>query len=135
MLFNSPYFIFVFLPIVVSVFYLIGNRGHHRKAISWLVLASLYFYGYWNPAYVALMLSSILVNYSLGVSLSKAQGNIKYRNHILAAGVIFNLSLLGYFKYAHFFVNTISSIGFSEIAIEEIVLPLAISFFTFQQIA
>jgi D-alanyl-lipoteichoic acid acyltransferase DltB (MBOAT superfamily) len=135
MLFNSPYFIFVFLPIVVSVFYLIGNRGHHRIAISWLVLASLYFYSYWNPAYVVLILSSILVNYSLGVLLSGARGQDKYKNQILFAGVVFNLSLLGYFKYANFFINTINSTGYSEISIDEIVLPLAISFFTFQQIA
>lgn len=60
MLFNSFEFIFVFLPITILVFHLIGKQGHHRVAIAWLVGASLFFYGWWNPAYLGLMIFSIL---------------------------------------------------------------------------
>jgi D-alanyl-lipoteichoic acid acyltransferase DltB (MBOAT superfamily) len=135
MLFNSPFFIFAFLPIAAIVFYLIGNRGHFRIATSWLVLASLFFYGYWNPAYLWVIVGSILVNYSLGVLLSTSATKDQLKNIVLAIGVTANILLLGYYKYANFFIDTINRTGLSDIQIESIVLPLAISFFTFQQIA
>ncbi len=69
MLFNSYEFIFLFLPITLLVFFSIGGRGHHRIAIAWLVGASLFFYGWWNPAYLGLILASILFNYATGVAL------------------------------------------------------------------
>ena len=69
MLFNSIEFIFVFLPVVLLVFYMIGSYGNHRVAISWLVGASLFFYGWWNPAYLGLILGSILFNYAMGAAL------------------------------------------------------------------
>jgi alginate O-acetyltransferase complex protein AlgI len=96
MLFNSPLFIFIFLPITVLGFYLIGSQGFHKAAVSWLVGASFFFYGYWNPPYVLLLLGSILFNYASGISLSKKQ-----RKGILAVGVTANLGLLGYFKHSN----------------------------------
>ncbi len=75
MLFNSYEFVFVFLPTVLFGFHLIGKQGHHRVAIAWLVGASLFFYGWWNPAYLSLMLFSILFNYSIGISLSNTSGH------------------------------------------------------------
>lgn len=134
MLFNSSIFIFAFLPITLLVFYLVGGRGHHRIAISWLVLASLFFYGWWNPAYLGLILSSILVNYAIGVALG-SPGAVSARKLSLALGIIFNLGLLGYFKYANFFVDNFNTITGLHVPLDHIVLPLAISFFTFQQIA
>jgi D-alanyl-lipoteichoic acid acyltransferase DltB (MBOAT superfamily) len=133
LLFNSYIFIFIFLPITLTGFYLIGGRGHHRIAISWLVGASLFFYGWWNPAYLGLILASILVNYALGVSLGNrdTQGG----KGVLALGITFNLGLIGYFKYANFFINNINWTFGSTFHLETIILPLAISFFTFQQIA
>ena len=133
MLFNSYHFIFIFLPITLIGFYLIGGRGHHRIAISWLVGASLFFYGWWNPAYLGLILASILVNYALGVSLGNhdTQGG----KGILALGIAINLGIIGYFKYANFFINNINWALDSTFHLETIILPLAISFFTFQQIA
>jgi alginate O-acetyltransferase complex protein AlgI len=110
-------------------FYLIGGRGHHRLAVSWLVAASFIFYGYWNPPYVLLLLSSILFNYTTGILLSKKQ-----RKGILTLGVTANLGLLGYFKYSSFFVDNINVLIGSDIVFEQVILPLAISFFTFQQI-
>jgi len=129
MLFNSYIFILVFLPIVLVVFHLIGKRGHHRIAISWLVGASLFFYGWWNPAYLGLILASIIFNYVAGVQLGK-----KPSRFVITFGIMVNLGLLGYFKYANFFVDNFNLVSNRNIHLEEIILPLAISFFTFQQI-
>jgi alginate O-acetyltransferase complex protein AlgI len=129
MLFNSYIFIFVFLPVVLLGFYLIGRGSHHRIAISWLVGASLFFYGWWNPAYLGLILLSILFNYSVGFWLGKSPSKIT-----LALGIIINLGTIGYFKYANFFIDNLNILTQTNIHLEQILLPLAISFFTFQQI-
>ncbi len=129
MLFNSYIFIFIFLPIVLLGFHLIGQRGHHRIAISWLVGASLLFYGWWNPAYLGLILVSILFNFAVGASLGKNPSK-----RFLIFGVIVNLGLLGYFKYANFFVENLNIVINESFHFEQIILPLAISFFSFQQI-
>jgi len=130
MLFNSYIFIFLFLPITLLGFHLIGMRGYHRAALAWLVLASLFFYGWWNPVYLTLILGSMLLNYIIGVSLNQNSSR-----GILIFGIAINLILLGYFKYANFFVNNLNAISGSNFHLENILLPLAISFFTFQQIA
>lgn len=139
MLFNSYEFLFAFLPITLLVFFYIGTIGHHRIAIAWLVATSLFYYGWWNPAYLGLILGSIFYNYSLGVALS---GNMLAidRHHIkkkslLIFGIASNLALLGYFKYANFFVDTVNVLADTSYNIDKIILPLAISFFTFQQVA
>ena len=133
MLFNSYIFIFLFLPVTLTGFYLIGGRGHHRIAISWLVACSLFFYGWWNPAYLGLILASILFNYSIGMVVSSTSTG--HRKAMLAFGVAANLVLLAYYKYANFFVDNLSFALGSSYHLETIILPLAISFFTFQQIA
>jgi D-alanyl-lipoteichoic acid acyltransferase DltB (MBOAT superfamily) len=132
-LFNSYIFIFLFLPVTLAGFYLIGGRGHHRVAISWLVACSLFFYGWWNPAYLGLILASILFNYAMGMVVS-SQSTAR-RKFMLALGVAANLGLLGYFKYANFFVDNLNLALGTSFHLETIILPLAISFFTFQQIA
>ena len=134
MLFNSPLFIFLFLPVTLLVFFLIGGRGHHRVAIAWLVGMSLLFYGWWNPAYLGLILGSILFNYALGVQLGGERGEGEGR-WVLIFGVAANLGVLGYFKYANFFVDNLNAVGGFALSLEPVLLPLAISFFTFQQIA
>jgi|SaaInlStandDraft_6_1057023.scaffolds.fasta_scaffold27026_2 alginate O-acetyltransferase complex protein AlgI len=134
MLFNSYIFIFLFLPIVLLGFHLIGKQGHHRVAIAWLVGVSLFFYGWWNPAYLGLMLVSILFNYGVGVSLGRTPRKLS-KKPVLIFGVVVNLALLGYFKYANFFVDSLNSITGTNIVLLQVILPLAISFFTFQQIA
>ena len=129
MLFNSYEFIFIFLPIVLFGFHLIGKQGNHRIAIAWLVGASLFFYGWWNPAYLGLILFSILFNYALGIKLGSAKSQLT-----LIVGVSANLALLGYYKYANFFIDNLSAITGTNITLYQVILPLAISFFTFQQI-
>lgn len=136
MLFNSYEFIFVFLPITLLGCYLIGRRGYQRIAISWLVGASLFFYAWWNPIYLGLILGSILFNYTLGASLGNRKTPQKSASNrgILLFGVAVNLGALGYFKYANFFVDSFNAVAGTRLYSETIVLPLAISFFTFQQI-
>lgn len=130
MLFNSYVFIFVFLPVTLLGFHLIGRRGHNRIAVAWIVGASLLFYGWWNPAFLSLMLASILFNYAVGVSLGS-----RPQREVMVFGVIANLALLGYYKYTNFFVSNLNALAGSTYTLENIILPLGISFFTFQQIA
>ena len=130
MLFNSYVFLFIFLPISLLGFYLIGARDHHRTASAWLVACSLFFYGWWNHVYITILLTSILLNYSIGSLLAKTKSK-----KLLLFGIALNLSALGYFKYANFFIENINLLLSTPIQFYEVVLPLAISFFTFQQIA
>ena len=132
MLFNSYIFIFCFLPITLFVFIFLEKYNWRETALAWLTLTSLFFYGWWNPTYLALILTSIVLNYGIGIVLSNA---VSFRKLILALGVSANLGALFYFKYADFFLTTISSIAGITHSPLNIVLPLAISFFTFQQIA
>ena len=137
MLFNSYPFIFLFLPITIYLFYLLG-RYSQPTAAAWLVIASLFFYGWWNPRYLALLLISIIVNYAIGVGLIKEQqrcGKSKRCKAILVIGLTFDLVLLGYYKYANFVIHNINELTGSSWNLGEIVLPLGISFFTFTQIA
>jgi len=134
MLFNSYPFIFLFLPIVLIGFFYIGNRGHHRIAASWLIAASLFFYGWWNPAYLGLILGSILFNYSIGLAITSNEMKGRSRK-LLILGLAGDLFLLGYYKYTNFLLATSNSILDTNFNLEAIILPLGISFFTFQKIA
>ena len=129
MLFNSLTFIYGFLPIVLLAFYAIGRRSD-RIALIWLTVASLCFYGYWKPEYLALITGSMVFNYWLGGIIR----SVTPGKRTLTFGVAVNLVTLGYFKYANFFVENFNSLTSSQFTLSKIVLPLAISFFTFQQI-
>lgn len=102
-----------------------------------LVIASLFFYGWWNPSYLILILTSMGVNYLIGESIvrSRALQKSKTSKLYLISGIAFNLGLLAYFKYANFLIDNANTILEINTQIDEIILPLAISFFTFQQIA
>ncbi len=130
MLFNSSSFLFGFLPIVLAGFILLSQLRQPRLAGLWLTGASLFFYGWWNPLYLPLLVGSMLFNYLLGGYLLK-----KPSRTLLALGIAVNLALLGYYKYTGFLVQAIDQAAGLDWAIPSIVLPLAISFFTFQQIA
>ncbi|HEX7010074.1 MAG TPA: MBOAT family protein [Phycisphaeraceae bacterium] len=134
MLFNSYTFILLFLPVVLAGYALIGRLAARRTAMAWLVLASVIYYGWWNPRYVGLLLASVLANYVTGLLLGASCASRRGRV-VLGLGVAANLALLGYYKYANFFVDTASALAGTHWHLEPIVLPLAISFFTFQQIA
>lgn len=137
MLFNSPEFILFFLPISFIVYTLLNRYGFYSIARLWLVAASLFFYSWWNIAYLPLLIGSVLGNFYIGTRLNAAATQHKrtYRKALLAAGITANLALLAYFKYADFLIENINSLLDAPISLPVIVLPLAISFFTFQQIA
>ena len=135
MLFHSYGFIFLFLPLVLLGFFLLGRLGDKRWALAGLTLASLLFYAWWNVAYLPLLILSIGVNYLLGRTLAGVPAPGAGRRLYLTLGIVFNLLLLGYFKYAGFAVETLNQVTGGDYELNSIVLPLAISFFTFQQIA
>ncbi len=136
MLFNSYGFIFLFLPIVLLGYFQLA-RFHHAYAAAWLAISSLFFYGYWNPAYVGLLLVSIVCNYGFGMWIAKAgvQHAAARKKQVLAFALTANLLLLGYYKYANFFLSGANSLAGSNLTLGDIILPLGISFFTFTQIA
>jgi alginate O-acetyltransferase complex protein AlgI len=136
MLFNSYEFILLFLPVALAGFFFFRAQFGANGGISWLVVASLFFYGWWNPVYLVLIVSSMLINFAIGRSMARIGGaKSDYRRSRLIFGIILNLSLLGYFKYAMFLVESVGFVSGRDYSIDEIILPLAISFFTFQQIA
>lgn len=136
MLFNSYIFIFGFFPIVFFGFFHIGKKSHTLASL-WLATASLFFYGWWDIRYVGLLLSSIAFNYSAGYLIGhRVTRELVRQSKILLAGAItVNLMLLGYFKYANFFVHNVNIIAGTSFSIGDVILPLGISFFTFTQIA
>lgn len=136
MLFNSYSFIFLFLPIVILGFFQLA-RFHHAYSAAWLAIASLFFYGYWNPAYVGLLLGSIVCNYAFGMWIAKAgvQHAPTRKKHVLIVAITVNLLLFAYYKYANFFLASANTLTGSSLSLGDIILPLGISFFTFTQIA
>ena len=136
MLFNSYIFIFIFLPIVLCLYFLLNYRKQYVVAKVVLVLASLFFYSWWNVSYLPLILISMAVNYYTGSTLTKmGLEAVKKRKRVFILGIVFNLALLGYFKYYDFFISNINSLTGSTIDFLHLALPLGISFFTFQQIS
>ncbi|MBI1198456.1 MAG: MBOAT family protein [Phenylobacterium sp.] len=135
MLFNSIVFIFAYLPAVLVGYYLICASPIRRVRMWFLAAASLFFYGYWAPKYVLLLLFSMTVNYLLGMAIRHYREHEHLRRGSVLAGLLFNLSLLFYFKYFNFFIDNLNHLPGVQIEVGKILLPLAISFFTFQKIA
>jgi D-alanyl-lipoteichoic acid acyltransferase DltB (MBOAT superfamily) len=137
MLFSSYIYIFLFLPVVVTGYFVLNRRRLILAGRAWLILASLFFYAWGNPAYLPLLAGSILFNYSLGTALQKARqaGGALSPRLLLLLGITANLGLLGYYKYADFFLATFAGLTGADFNLLHLILPLAISFFTFQQIA
>jgi len=135
MLFNSYIFIFGFLPAALAGFYLLG---HQRRdwAILWLIAASLLFYAWWRPLNVLLIAPSIMINYALSRVLQRTtDSRPALAKVVLLAGIVFNLCFLGYFKYLNFFASTLNDVFGSGFILTQLILPLGISFITFQKIA
>jgi D-alanyl-lipoteichoic acid acyltransferase DltB (MBOAT superfamily) len=136
MLFNSYIFIFLFLPITLLIYFGLNRWKWIRASILWLIFVSLVYYGWWNPKYVLLIVGSILFNYTIGAWLRRARetGRLK-RKLLLIVGIAGDLFLLGYFKYADFFISNFNSFSPSQVPLLHVALPVGISFFTFTQIA
>ena len=143
MLFNSFSYLLLFLPITICGYLWLNSRRLTIPATVWLVGASLYFYAYWKLAFLPIILVSIVVNYSIGFFLSKNHMFVSpftgakksAKKTALVFGILFNVGLLGYFKYADFFIANVNAVFGSIIPLPQITLPLGISFFTFQQIS
>ena len=135
MLFNSYIFIFIFLPTTLLIYFYLNKRRLTVLSKFFLVASSLFFYGWWNVIYLPLIIFSILINYAIGSIFYREISKIKkYRRLLLLFGVFLNLSLLGYFKYTNFLIENINMFSSLNMQPLNLVLPLAISFFTFQQI-
>lgn len=137
MLFSSYEYIFFFLPIVFIGYFFLNHKRFTEGAKFFLILSSLFFYSWWDIKYLPILLLSMGINYILGVFF---QSNINTkksfsRKSILYFGIIFNISLLGYFKYVDFFIENLNYFYSEGFDLLKLTLPLAISFFTFQQIA
>jgi len=135
MLFNSIEFIFLFLPLTLLTFRTFSKYGYYRLAKTSLLLASLFFYGWWNPKYLLLMLISVTVNFFFSFSISKCFNSPRNKKALFISGIAFNLLIIGYFKYANFFISSVTSVFNINFELQTIILPLGISFYTFQQIA
>lgn len=135
MVFSSYEFIFVFLPIVVIGYFVLSKT----KSILWqhlfLVIASFFFYAYFNVQYLLIIIVSIIVNYFLSqrIKLSITLNRGRYKKNFLILGIVFNIGMLGYFKYYDFFIDNINSVFHVSFNLKHLILPLGISFFTFQQ--
>ena len=131
MLFNSIEFLFFFLPATLAGFLLLKRFGYGRAAMGFIALASLFFYGWWDIRYLALLLGSVVFNFLIGKQLITKGAH----KPLLVLGIAGNLLCLGVFKYFNFFIDNLNVILAGDIHVATIILPLGISFFTFQQIA
>lgn len=137
MLFNSYIFIFVFLPVCLLFYFTLHHFKQQKFAKLSLLIFSLYFYAYFEINYLFIMVASIIINYGLSCVLLSATFNNreKYRKFIFTFGLVINIGVLFYFKYFNFFLNSLSSILMFKFSAREILLPLGLSFFTFQQLS
>jgi alginate O-acetyltransferase complex protein AlgI len=128
MLFNSQEFLLLFLPLTLAAYYACASRETLRLWV--LAAASLVFYGYWDPRFVPLLVVSVVLNWGLAALYHK-----RPRKAMIVAGVGLNLAIIGFFKYTNFFVGTLALYLGRPFRPWDIILPLGISFFTFQQIS
>ena len=127
MLFSSIPFLFYFLPIVLGLYFLVPRLGKNLV----LLLASLFFYWWGEPRYVVLMLATIAFAYICGLLIDRFRGT-GWSKVFLAVSVAGELAVLGYFKYADFFLDTVNAVLRTEFPLLAIALPIGISFYTFQ---
>lgn len=134
MVFSSYEFILSFLPVVLAGFLVLGGFGKRLGILVWLILASFWFLGSWRTSDLLILIGSILSNYAIGRAI------VRYREQplgkvLVGIGVAGNLALIGYFKYSVFIMSSVAEATGMAVPIPEVALPLAISFYTFQQIA
>lgn len=133
MLFNSYIFIFLFLPIALAGYYILNCFKQYKISNMFLVGMSLWFYGYFNKWYLFILVGSVVVNFILSKSMERLKGRSKKLGLIL--GICANVAVIFYFKYYDFFIENINWVFRASFQLKNIILPLGISFFTFQQIS
>ncbi len=132
MIFASAIFLYWFLPLFLAVYYL----APRRLRSAWITLGSFVFYGWWRPDFVLLMVASTLLDYTCGAKITQAHARGERGKAWVTLSCVANLGLLGYFKYANFGVETLNAalatLGYKQVAWTSVVLPVGISFYTFQ---
>jgi alginate O-acetyltransferase complex protein AlgI len=134
-LFNSYEFLLAFLPLVIAGYFATNHYVGPRAGNAWLVAASLFFYAWWRAEYLTLLAASIVVNFFVGRAIMRRAAQGVPTRALLVAGIAFDLLLLGYFKYANFFVENVAALLGTTAPHLNVILPIGISFFTFTQIA
>ena len=137
MLFNSSEFLFMFLPVALAGFYWLGTLSR-TSAVRWLILVSLVFYAWWRPVNVLIIAPSILINFGFASTLLRLNERESPRPVsalVLSLGILFNIVFLGFFKYTDFIFGTVNDVFGANLVLRHIILPLGISFITFQKIA
>lgn len=135
MLFNSYIFIFAFLPITFIGYYALNHFKLYNISNLFLVGMSLWFYGYFNQRYLLIICCSILANFLLSKSMEYWKNKADIQKIILSLGICGNIAVIFYFKYYDFFLENLNAAFGKSFELKNIVLPLGISFFTFQQIS
>ncbi len=135
MVFNSYIFILLFLPVTLLIYFGLNSRGKERAATWGLIGMSLVFYGYFHWAYLGLLIISILANYICSQAVLVQTKSIFLRKTYLITGIVINIGGLVYFKYTNFLLENVNHLIGTEFSMHHILLPLGISFLTFQQIA
>jgi alginate O-acetyltransferase complex protein AlgI len=130
MVFSSLEFLIRFLPAFLLVYFLVPSKLKNLL----LLIASLFFYAWGEPVYVVLMVVSCIGNYFFGLDIENTRGTKRSKNTLIVS-VVFNVSLLGFFKYADFIIETVNTLVSSKIALLGLPLPIGISFYTFQAIS
>lgn len=128
MVFSSILFLFYFLPIILTLYYLAPKR--HRNLV--LFVGSLFFYAWGEPVHVGLLVLSTIFNYFIGIQIDKSDDNPKLKKAFLVLGVVLNLAVLTVFKYTNFLIDIVNTVLPVDIPTTKITLPIGISFFTFQ---
>ena len=135
MLFNSYYFIFLFLPLSLAGYYILNYVNLYRLAGIFLIGMSLWFYGYFNRSYLLIICGSIIANFLFAKIMDRFSEKQSVKKCILILGILTNVILIFYYKYFNFFLENINTLFHTSFALKNILLPLGISFFTFQQIS
>lgn len=134
MLFNSYFFLFLFLPLALAGWFLLNRCRQYKLAQGFLIGMSLWFYAYYNVSFLWVITGSCIFNYGISALLFR-KNTPRSRKIFLIAGCLGNLGALGYFKYCNFFLENINTLFHADFQLKTIILPLGISFFTFQQMS
>ncbi|MCR5829193.1 MAG: MBOAT family protein [Lachnospiraceae bacterium] len=136
MIFTTYKFVLLFLPTVLVVYYVLNRFKWFSLSKFWLIIASFFFYSQGTPDFFPFFMGSVFANYMVGITLSRMEESHKVQRKILCAlGILGNVALLGYYKYTDFFIENANAIFGTDFSLKHIILPIGISFFTFQLIA
>ncbi|WP_417493722.1 MBOAT family O-acyltransferase [Maricaulis sp.] len=135
MVFSDPIFVFLFVPVFLLCFYASARLDHAALSKIIIIVFSLAFYGWWKVEYLAIISASILFNYAIHRAILRRRESGSHRLALVVLGIAGNLLALGYYKYCNFFIESLDFMFGFDFRTFNIILPLAISFFTFQQIA